>query len=474
MERHRRAWGRLAAGVGTLLLLLVAAGVVYRAVTAAPGPQVDYHRKVYELSRTAQPAAPDRWSEFRGILAAIDTEIRSEGLFDYMAIRAFASPYHAAAEEREALTERGRRLIGRYRNHGIFEHTAGLTAVRTATRPPADGLMFIVLLPHVSEARHLGLIQAGRMCTAGEQRDWEDFLAALREGLVLARISAAQGILVEYGAGVVIETMLLQQIPPAIASGEPDVAVVEELLEIIQSHHMAPLPHAVEGDRMMALDLIQRVHTDDGDGDGSLIISRLAGIDLAPHVQLPAGLADYSIVNAGAPLFPSRAETVRDMNELYDRQLADAATPVWQRSEPFNPDGFIESLPRRQVVLRMLSPFGTWYQDVTDQRATIRAGVELLIRIERHCLLFGEAPATLEALVDADHDVLILDPMTGRPFIYWRGSGPGDYILYAAGRDLQDDGGVWPQEKPPEVALHPGAEGTDYPLRPARAPDDPK
>lgn len=128
----------------------------------------------------------------------------------------------------------------------------------------------------------------------------------------------------------------------------------------------------------------------------------------------------------------------------------------------------MESLPRLQLVLRSFAPALGSFRQAADSARTIAAGTRVLLRIERHRLDTGAAPASLGELVAADPEADLIDPMTGKSFLYAR---PADdphgraYILYAAGADGRDDGGVEHEERP-ERALQPRGAGTDYVLNP--------
>src|SRR5690606_34599261 len=176
-------------------------------------------------------------------------------------------------------------------------------------------------------------------------------------------------------------------------------------------------------------------------------------------------------INVAAPLFPSRARTVADLNHVFDTVIADAGIPAHQRTDSFDADTYVETLPRRQFILRMLTPAIASASRSADQSRTILAGTQLLLRIERYRLQRGEAPLSLAELAagGADSEADLIDPMTGQPFLYTRLTGDPHgrpYLLYAAGADGRDDGGRQAEEGPAEQAFRRDRPGIDYVLNP--------
>src|SRR5690606_27970069 len=117
------------------------------------------------------------------------------------------------------------------------------------------------------------------------------------------------------------------------------------LLGAMKRQKVRGITLALEGERMFLFDFIQRVYTDDGAGDGQLILTELAAMDMFAPSPVPEGLADLRIINAASVVFPGRAETVADINRAYDTMIAEAQTPPHERTDPFNGDAYVESLP---------------------------------------------------------------------------------------------------------------------------------
>jgi hypothetical protein len=99
------------------------------------------------------------------------------------------------------------------------------------------------------------------------------------------------------------------------------------------------------------------------------------------------------------------------------------------------------------------------YSTFAVREATTQARVNMAITalaIERHRMAHGQPPESIEELVPAFLDSGLMDPFTGQPLRY-RTTDPG-YVLYSAGADGRDDGGV---EPPPRRR---GSERNSYDL----------
>jgi hypothetical protein len=454
--------------------------VVWQAVTAKPGPMVDYHQKLYELSSQAQGEGPDQWDVFEQVLAEAkqaqadlwdaDEAAGIENLKEEELTAVYAAG-DGSPEEFAAMQERGRRWMESFAEAGLFDHTGALPAVQTAIRPPSQGPLLETLLPYLGKSRRLARIQGARMHLAAERGDWADYTAAFEETLATARIVAGQTALIDYMVGIAIESLALLELRRDLASGQiDDPAVIDGLLAAMERQRLPTMVHALEGHRMLQLDIIQRIYTDDGNGDGTLILTELDNVGMVdgPPTAFWGLSTEYRISNVAGFVFPSRAETVADMNRLVDPLVAEAALPAHQRTTPFDADQYDASLPARQVLLRLFTSGIEKVYRHGDLASTVAAGTELLLRIERHRLQAGEAPDSLADLAAADPEADLIDPMTGEPFLYTRLADDPEgrpYLLYAAGADGRDDGGVEDDKIQAERAFL-NEPGTDYVLNP--------
>src|SRR5690606_25661100 len=165
MERPRR---RFKKRYSVLALFLAFAGligmVVWQAVTAKPGPLVDYHQRMHELAASHEPAGPDRWDAVEQALAGLEAAQgavrraeRAAGV-ENVALPPVAPLYSAGygdPEEFAALQARARNWLPALAEAGLFEHTAALPGAQRAVRPAGSGRLLDLLLPYLGESRNL-------------------------------------------------------------------------------------------------------------------------------------------------------------------------------------------------------------------------------------------------------------------------------------------------------------------------------
>ena len=220
---------------------------------------------------------------------------------------------------------------------------------------------------------------------------------------------------------------------------------------------------ALEGEHLSALDMIQWTHTDNGRGNGRLILTEVDYLRNFPH----PGRRRPKIVNIAALAYPSKAETTALADEYFNG-LAEYAglTRSERRLSSFQPDAFLQQIPKRFKVSQFLPRLGRMLLK-RDQSDLDRAGTRLLLAIELHRAQTGAHPAALTDLVPSILSGIPADPFAsdGR-FIYTRVDPAADlfgrsYLLYSVGFDGSDDGGLVLDDELYQ-ALTAGHPGTDY------------
>ncbi|MFG0283310.1 MAG: hypothetical protein ACF8R7_02715 [Phycisphaerales bacterium JB039] len=457
----------------TLAIALLVGWVILRAVTARPGPLVDYHQKMYELSAAAQPPGPDQWQTFGGALDAATATLSDAGKPPMDVIYTSPEAYGESWAEDHALALEAMRQI---RDEGIFEHTARLLQVDKAVRPPAEGPVFLTLLPYLGDSRLVARTQMARMRLAWDAGETGEIASAAEEALALGRIVGAQTTLIDHLVGIAIHALVAKEIRRGLVRDPlEDIETLARLDAALQRHALGPLAVALEGERCCQMDAIQRLYTDDGDGDGRLILSRLDDIaSWGAGSPVPSGLADASIINVASALFPSRRETVAQLDAYFDPVIAESQLARHARPRPgFDTDAYIMSLPRRQILLRILIPAIGSSLEGRDALDTELAGTRLMLRLEMYRLRTGAAPRTLAELAAADPGASIIDPMTGEPFLYTPlidDPAGRPYLLYSAGANGRDDGAA-EHPKGEHQALRDPQTAADFVLNPAPAED---
>lgn len=107
-----------------------------------------------------------------------------------------------------------------------------------------------------------------------------------------------------------------------------------------------------------------------------------------------------------------------------------------------------------------------WFSDMVSRMSiardfqirSVRRGMRVLSAVQLYRLRQGKLPQSLRALESLDTpggQLLVIDPLTDKPYIYRVRD--GDYFLYSVGMDLKDDGGAhdnWGFYRPGDIVFH--------------------
>ena len=219
-------------------------------------------------------------------------------------------------------------------------------------------------------------------------------------------------------------------------------------------------------EKLELLDIIQRMYTDDGDGDGRLTRG-YTGI----YVDGYREWADTVVGPALSALVPSRRATTELTEELFDRAEAEARPPLWE----WAPSTVETQITRWQqspvdriryalIILfcKNLQSSAFYGESITQRRDATLVALALELYHRRH----GSWPDKLSALVPDLLPAVPPDRFTGGPLLYRIVNGRP--LLYSAGPDRKDDGGR-SVEEPKEIRFYPPPEPGDTK---AKAPPD--
>jgi len=204
----------------------------------------------------------------------------------------------------------------------------------------------------------------------------------------------------------------------------------------------------VSMERVYFSDYVQRIFSDDGQGDGHVT---LKGIEVMKSV-FSAWDGGYLYSDEVSPLeillfSASREDIVAKHNEYMDRIEANARIRLWERktsvkkidSETNALSGNKTSQARYLLLKQMLPAMGKVVHEL-DMADARRDATIIGIALHRYRLAHGSFPDSLDALVPEFVPRLGLDPADGKPLRYVLGAnGP---IIYSLGGDGDDDGGV--------------------------------
>lgn len=214
-------------------------------------------------------------------------------------------------------------------------------------------------------------------------------------------------------------------------------------------------------EKLFLYDMIQRVYTDEGDGEGRFhqpgwvealnTDHQVTGDRMADEVvnsvifeTAMSNLATPAIVGVTA----GRKETTRLVDEVYARLEAEMDTPMRDQPESAA-DQFIEELGLDHPLARARHPLiGTMLPALGNLRATkeklaARAeGVMIGIALELYRRQHGGYPESLDELTPRYLPELPVDRLNGEPLHYQVSDGRP--VVYSVGSDMDDDGGRLP------------------------------
>ncbi len=514
--RPRKPWRRPRNVVLAILALigLFVGRELWIAFTAVPGSRVNYPAKLAELVASYQPpAGPGEEDGWPLLLEAIDLEYsvraiaapgypRSNVTLDYSVIGGpppstprdeQGRPIYTGEELWEDVEARARAAMEMVRERGLFDSLARLAQARRVSRPVRpdhQGRLIGMVLPELSRIRNFARIQRSRMILATEAGDWDEFAKAYEETLALARISAHQGLMIDYLVAVAIDSLAHGEVRHALTDGAstpPDPAALRRMLAAPDRQPFPPMELAFKAERIGLDDAIQWSHSDNGRGSGRLLYAEFARY--APMVGAPvggggggfwAGLSASRLFNVAGVFFASKGETVRKADKIWDAMMRLAPMTLPERmASGLDPEATLESLSPRFVFLRTMTPALPHLLITNEPRLISGAGARLMLALEIYRAEQGRLPAALEDLVPSILDSLPIDRSSGKPFVYRALERPDrfgrDYLLYAIGADGTDDGGrrISGRRQPAQKALQTGAPGFDYVINePRHMPDE--
>ncbi|MCH7792905.1 MAG: hypothetical protein IID31_11590 [Planctomycetes bacterium] len=495
MPDHKRAGRRsrgclIPLGIVCLLVAAFVGRVIYLAVTATPGSAVDYHALAEELVASYQPPGDENGWDL--LLEAVrlmqDADAQSEHAdLLYEGYRYLISPddYTFAddeplAEEWEAagigvaddeptaeeLRAAGIEGLDALREAGVWDLLDQLAHSPRVIRPlPGQGILFGVLLPELGQTRSLARALGARMRVAHDAGDDADVAAAFVQGCGLARALMHQLTLIDHLTGIAIFALFDGELRYELVERPMDEQSLLIIANALDRLALMPPQLPFEGERLILLDMIQWMHTDDGHGNGRLILSRVGSLPSSTGGVPSSG---SRLLNLASIAYPSKKQTTEQTEFIFAAVIKAAQTPRQQRAAiQFDPDTWLDQLPQRQILLHMMLPFIAGPLEARDHFDALLSGTRTMVAIELHNARHGGYPDALEDLVPEFLPTLPTDPFAvdGR-FIYRTLDPTSDefgrsYTLYSVGADQTDDGGLHDRTLGIK-AFREGESATDY------------
>lgn len=309
----------------------------------------------------------------------------------------------------------------------------------------ANPMLFEVLLPYLGPLRKGAQLLTADVRIAAIQKDSgrvEDNLIAV---LSIASHERVQETLIDVLVDMAIYSLALSALQD-ILHEHPNVLSSRQLANI--AHHLERGPFdvrpALQTERLVFYDIIQRAYSDDGAGDGRLTPEGLrlgSNIGLEPNLEVSAKAFTGP---AFAPVIASRKTIIDKYDEIMNETERVAGLPLWQQLD-FDIDGLVERLDRNMLTRLKYSPILILMPtlDRPARHAEIlrlqRDGVQTIIALELYKRRENTYPETLEQLTPDLLPTLPLDGFDGKPLRYRLQDGAP--LLYSVGANQLDEGG---------------------------------
>jgi len=188
-----------------------------------------------------------------------------------------------------------------------------------------------------------------------------------------------------------------------------------------------------EAEKAFLYDQIQRTFTDDGTGDGRVL---MRGLPYAVNGWRD-GLWEFISFS-----YPSRREVLARIDRYFGQTDELFYRTPWDlRNEDTDEGKCNETLQRAGFMLRNLGPADKRVSQLAWRVKTGREALVTVLAVMRYRKEHGSYPANLDELVAVGYlDRLPMDPYSGRMLAY---TPIGDrFLLYSVGANLKDDGGA--------------------------------
>ncbi len=453
--------------------------LVYWAVTVQPNPSTDYAKKLQELSAASQPPGENAWPmlmEAIRIMQDVETELSNpDDEFDSFDF----TPIYLDDTSLEVLRKL-QHTIAELRAAGAFDQIALAAqrpnAVRLYSYPPDESLIFQTL-PSIGHLRRLARARIASMYQALAQGDANEAVAALDQTLYVAQVNTHQSLIVEQLVGRAIAAEAAGRLRQALMQHQLDATTSARLLKTFQQRlPLGPTEIALQGERLIILDMIQRVYSDDGTGGGRLLLAEIG--DMAQMTGAGSSTSRpkagaLAVVNLGGFFYANRTEITETVNDFFDHLIRlSTLSRADRRADPWNENAFIQTMGWRYMPLNILMPALGRTIDMRDAIDCEIAGTIIMLALEQYRAETGQYPDSLEPLTQTILEDIPSDPFSIQGFVYRKRSddplGKG-YVLYSIGADGIDNNGATDSTEPQLGLSDRNGFGLDFVLNASRS-----
>lgn len=311
--------------------------------------------------------------------------------------------------------------------------------------PPAIS----ILLPYLGFLRNFTTLLVFDSMVARENDDAPRVMRNLRSTIAIGNHARAVPVLISDLVGLAIIARACDEVLETLETA-PSLLSDSDLTEV--AHRLSAFPNdggelvRIDAEARYFEDILQRVYTDDGRGNGH---ATAAGLRFLEEISSdpPSSSFERSINPISAAIMADRATTRREYASLIASTIAAARKPLWTwtRMPGHEIDDMSDSSLWRQryptiwLLMPALGRSAASAHRFTQSRDATLTAVALELYHRRH----GAYPESLEALVPSLVPAMPLDVFDGAPLKY--ALRDGRPLLYSIGTDRKDDGGRAPE-----------------------------
>ncbi len=310
--------------------------------------------------------------------------------------------------------------------------------------------------PHLKSVQWAARLLAQATIVESERGRMERVSEFVIASSQLAKLAAQNGASLEQRItikmfGNICELVTRDVIPKAGQLSQEQRDGIRRALRDFSLQDGKPISYSFVDERNAFLDIVQRVYTDDGSGDGRLLIVECdpftknviaQAFGLATHIRPTSGFWQFPM----AMWCATRAETVAAYDAITREAEIELETPPYKWAAmstraDYTPRVLRTSRERKRHPILILATSDELHAatsllvwDARQQQAACDVG----FAIEQFRARERRVPKSLEELVPRDLDTLPIDMFDGKPLKYLvRG---GEPLLYSVGPDGVDDG----------------------------------
>ena len=322
-----------------------------------------------------------------------------------------------------------------------------------ATRLLDESLLGI-LFPHVLDLRYAVRLFAFDIQLAIEEGDSARAVQDIETMLGLARHAAEGRFLICGLVSHTISRMAFANIEHVVIE-DPDFFNEQQLQKLQSAVRGAKLKDWIsyDGEVLMVSDSIQRIYTNDGQGDGHMtsqgleIMSALGNGGFFKDAMSEKESWESIIENAFGPLgllvFATRGEVSAKADQFFEAARADLNRPLWVgESKDIYKELNLEKL--KYAPLGLMLPEPSNIRNVLYENVARQEGVLGALALQRFYLANGAWPNSWDEIPKSILPRSPVDQMTGKSLLFKIvDQSP---TIYSLGVDLDDDGGVSPED----------------------------